>query len=198
MRPIHTLVFIALALIMAVTRIHHFAAIPDASWAVFFVAGFYFGKQTRWAFPMLIGFAFLADWYAIATAGMDFLGHYCVSPAYWFLLPAYAALWFGGRWLAQHEAGLRWRSLGFLVVALLASVSVCYLISNGSFYWISDSWGGADASRSLVGWFANLGHWYLPFLKVTAMYVAVAALLHAALLAVGLGHRLDAGTRSAS
>lgn len=198
MRPIRTLAFIALALIMAVTRVHHFAAIPDASWAVLFVAGFYFGRQTRWAFPALIGVAFLADWYAIASAGINFLGHYCVSPAYWFLLPAYAALWFGGRWLAQHEAGLRWRSLGLLAVSLLASASVCYVISNGSFYWISDSWGGADASRSLMGWFANLGHWYLPFLKVTAMYVAAAALLHATLLAAGLGHRFDAGTRPVS
>lgn len=197
MRPIHILAFTALALVMAATRIHHFASIPDASWAVFFVAGFYFSKQTRLAFPLLIVVAFLADWYAIASAGMNFLGHYCVSPAYWFLLPAYAALWFGGRWLAQHEAGLRWRSLGFLAGALLVSVSVCYVLSNGSFYWLSDSWGGADATRSLSGWFANLGHWYLPFLKVTVMYVAVAALLHTAFLAARMGRTLDAGESSA-
>lgn len=189
MRTIPTLLFVTLALVMAVTRIHHFAAIQDASWAVFFVAGFYFGKQTRWAFPVLIVLALLADWYAIAAAGIEFWGGYCISPAYWFLLPAYASLWFGGRWLARHEAGLRWRSLGLLGVALVVSVSACYLLSNGSFYWISNSWGGADAQRSLGGWVANLGHWYLSFLKVTAMYVAIVALLHAAALAAGLGRK---------
>lgn len=172
-----------LALVMAATRIHHFAAIPDASWAVFFAGGFYLRAQWRWAFPALIAVAFLADWYAIAAAGIDFLGHYCVSPAYWFLLPAYLSLWLGGAWLAARRPGLRWRSLGQLALALLVSVSLCYVLSNGSFYWLSDSWGGADAQRSLGGWFANMGHWYLAFLRTTAMYVAGAALLHATALA---------------
>lgn len=175
--------FALLALLMAATRIHHFAAIPDASWAVFFAGGFYLKNQQRWAFPALIVVAFLAHWYAISAAGIDFWGHYCVSPAYWFLLPSYLALWLGGVWLAARRPGLRWASLGQLAAALLVSVSVCYVLSNGSFYWISDSWGGADAQRSFAGWLANMGHWYLSFLRVTAMYVAGAALLHAAALA---------------
>ena len=183
----HAIAFSALlALVMGVTRIHHFAAIPDASWAVFFVAGFYLRARWRWAFPLLMAVAVLADAYAIGKAGIDFWGHYCVSPAYWFLLPSYLALWFGGAWLARRGVALDWRSLAWLTVAFLASVSVCYLLSNGSFYWLSDSWGGAQAQRSLAGWFANLGHWYLPFLKTTGMYVAIAALLHAAALAAGL------------
>ena len=33
-----------LALVMAATRINHFAIFPDASWAVFFVAGFYLNR----------------------------------------------------------------------------------------------------------------------------------------------------------
>lgn len=185
MRPTSFFLLAILALVMVATRIHHFAAIPDASWAVFFVAGFYFGKQGRWVFPALIVLAFLADWYAIAGAGLDFWSHYCVSPAYWFLLPAYFSLWLGGWWLQRHGAGLRWGALASLAAALLVSVSLCYLLSNGSYYWLSDGWGGADAQRSLAGWFTNLGHWYLPFLKVTAMYVAVAAGLHAAALAAG-------------
>lgn len=184
MRSQNPLIFFVLVLMMAVTRIHHFAAIPDASWAVFFVGGFYLGKHTRWAFPALLVVAFLADWYAISSIGMDFWGHYCVSPAYWFLLPAYAALWFGGVWLDRCKPALNWRSLGLLAATLLASVSVCYLLSNGSYYWISDSWGGADAQRTLGGWLLNMSHWYLPFLKVTAMYVAVAAGLHAIALAM--------------
>ena len=178
--------FALFALVMGLTRIHHFAALPDASWAVFFVAGFYLRAHWRWAFALLMVVAVLADAYAIGKAGIDFWGHYCVSPAYWFLLPSYLALWLGGAWLARRNPALSWRALGELGVAFLISVSLCYLLSNGSFYWLSDSWGGAQAQRSLAGWFANLGHWYWPFLKTTGMYVAIAALLHAAALAAGL------------
>ena len=38
-----------LVLLMAGTRINHFAPIPDASWAVFFIGGFYLRDWTRWA-----------------------------------------------------------------------------------------------------------------------------------------------------
>lgn len=43
--------FLVLALVMAATRINHFGALPDASWAVFFLAGFYLRGSARWAFP---------------------------------------------------------------------------------------------------------------------------------------------------
>lgn len=175
-----------LALIMAATRIHHFAAIPDASWAVFFVGGFYLRAHWRWAFALLMVVAVLADAYAIQKAGIDFWGHYCVSPAYWFLLPSYLSLWLGGAWLARRNPALDLRSLGWLAMAFVVAVSTCYVLSNGSFYWISDSWGGANAQRSFAGWLANLGHWYLPFLRTTGMYVAIAAMLHATALATGL------------
>ena len=54
-------IFLILALVMAGTRINHFAAIPDASWAVFFVAGFYLRGSWRWAFALLIAIAVLVD-----------------------------------------------------------------------------------------------------------------------------------------
>ncbi len=171
--------FLLLAALMAATRVHHFASIPDASWAVFFAAGFYLKKQWRWAFPALMAIAVLADWYVIHNAGMDFWRHYCVSAAYWFLVPTHAALWLGGAWLARRKAR-RWETMAALAAALLASVSLAYLISNGSFYWLSDSW-LAGRERSIEGWLLNLSHWYLPYLKTTAMYVAGMALLHVAL-----------------
>lgn len=190
-------ILLVLALVMGVTRIHHLGMIPDASWAVFFVAGFYLHAHARWVLPVLFGVAVLVDAYVITAAGLNFWSHYCVSPAYWFLLPAYLSLWFGGHWLARQKVGLHWRSLGALSVALLLSASACYLLSNGSFYWLSDSWGGVDAQRSLGGWFANLGHWYWPFLKVTTMYVTIAALLHAAVLAAGIGQHAETDAHSA-
>ena len=182
-----------LVLVMILTRAHPFAAITDASWAVFFVAGFYLRAHWRWAFPLLIAVAVAVDWYVIQRSGITLWSHYCMSPAYGCLLPAYAALWLGGVWLARHDAGLRWKTLAALAIILPLSVSLCFLISNASFYWLSD----VVAAPSMDGWLANFGHWHLPFLKVTTMYVGIAALLHAAALAVGLARPQADHIRSA-
>jgi len=179
-------IFLGLALVMGVTRfhpslLHH--ALWDASWGVFFLAGFWLRGQGRWAFPLLMAEAVLVDYLVISGQGIDFWSHYCVSPAYWFLLPAYGALWLGGSWLAKHPQGLNLRTLGLAASTLLVAEGICYLISNGSFYWLSAS---VPAPRSLGAWFGNLGDWYLPFLAGTAVYVALGAALHA--LATQLTH----------
>ncbi|WP_329741310.1 hypothetical protein [Dyella sp. A6] len=171
-------IFIALALVMAATRIHlsllHHS-VWDASWGVFFLAGFWLRGQGRWAFPLLMAEAILVDYVVITQQGIPFWSHYCVSPAYWFLIPSYGALWLGGSWLARRQLGLRLPTLGLAALTLLVSEAVCYLISNGSFYWLSAN---VPAPRSFGAWFVNLGDWYLPFLETTALYVALGALLH--------------------
>jgi hypothetical protein len=168
-------IFLLLALAMAATRLHHFGALPDASWGVFFLAGFWLRGSARWAFPLLIAEAVLIDFFVITGQGVDFWSHYCVSVAYWFMPAYFGALWFGGSWLAKHQVGLRLQTLGLAVVALLVSEAVCYLISNGSFYWLSAS---VPQPRTLASWFVNLGDWYLWFLDTTVRYVGIGAVLH--------------------
>ena len=168
-------IFLLLALAMAATRLHHFGALPDASWGVFFLAGFWLRGSARWAFPLLIAEAVLIDFFVITGQGIDFWSHYCVSVAYWFMPVYFGALWFGGSWLAKHQVGLRLQTLGLAVIALLVSEAVCYLVSNGSFYWLSAS---VPQPRNLASWFVNLGDWYLWFLDTTVRYVAIGAVLH--------------------
>ena len=168
-------IFLALALVMSATRLHHFDALPDASWAVFFLAGFWLRGSVRWAFPILMALAVLVDFFVITHAGINFFDHYCVSAAYWMLAPAYLSLWLGGSWLAQHQRGLGLRTLGLAIAALLVSEFVCYLLTNGSYYWMSAT---VPLPRSMGNWFANFGDWYLPFLKTTAIYAAIGAALH--------------------
>ncbi len=175
--PRHAISFALLATLMAATRLHHFAALPDASWAVFFAGGFFLRTSWRWVFPALTVLAIAVDGYVISSYGQNFFSHYCMSVAYWFLIPTHAALWLGGAWLSQRDTQ-RWPALGALAAALLAAVSVAYLVSNGSFYWLADGWLSPDRERSLGGWMLNLSHWYMPYLKTTAMYVAGFALLH--------------------
>lgn len=177
--------FAILAIVMLATRSNlitlgtHIGSLPDASWAVFFIAGFYLTRSWRWAFPVLMGLAVAIDYAVITRQGISFWEHYCVSPAYWFLVPSYAALWFGGAWLRQRYDGLHVRDLALLLVSVVVAASVCYLISNGSYYWLSGHWlAGSNATRSLAGWGKNLGDWYLPFVGMALIYVVVAAVLH--------------------
>ncbi|MBB6241430.1 hypothetical protein [Rhodanobacter sp. MP1X3] len=174
-------ILLVLALVMAATRIHHsflhhFDALPDASWGVFFLAGFWLRGSARWAFPLLMVEAVLVDYVVITNQGLDFWSHYCVSVAYWFLIPSYFSLWLGGSLLAKYQRGLSLSTLGMAVLALLVSVTVCYLISNGSFFWLSAS--VPTATRNFSEWAENLGDWYLPFLETTALWVGLGAVMH--------------------
>ena len=182
-------ILVLLGLVMAATRSHHFSPLanatwgplPDASWAVFFVAGYYLRNWLRWAFPLLMALAVLVDYFVISATGVNFWSHYCVSAAYWFLLPSYLALWMGGAWLAAQGAGAHWRDLGKLAASMVVAVSLGYVISNGSYYWLSDTWLAISVDgRSFMGWMGNLGDWFLPYLRITALYVGVAAVLHVA------------------
>jgi hypothetical protein len=185
-------IFLLLAVVMAATRLHHFSALPDASWGIFFLAGFWLRGSARWAFPLLIAEAVLVDFFVITGAGLDFWTHYCVSPAYWTMPVYFGALWFGGSWLGRHQSGLNLSTLSLAAVALVVSEMTAYLISNGSFYWLS---AGVPLPRSSANWFANLGDWYLPFLATTALYVGIGAVLHigVTLLARTLGSSTRAG-----
>lgn len=186
--------FLVLALVMAATRINHFGALPDASWAVFFLAGFYLRGSARWAFPLLMAEAVLVDFAVITASGMDFWSHYCVSPAYACLVAAYGALWFGGSLVRRHFRGPTPASLGLAALGLVASVVVCHLIAQGSFYWLSNSWLGdsVPATRSVAGWWQNYSDWLLPYLGTASLYVGIAAALHA--MGVLLGRSLPAAT----
>ena len=165
--------FLGLALVMAATRFPGLAShvhLHDASWALFFIAGFYLTDSWRWAFPALLACAVAVDFVGIKYYGVS---NYCVTVAYWFLVPAYGALWLGGRWLRRHESDDASGLMG-LAASALAATSICFLLTNGSFYWL----GGRVADPSWQGWFANFTRWYWPFVSVSLAYIAVAAFGH--------------------
>ena len=162
-----------LVLLMAGTRINHFAPIPDASWAVLFIGGFYLRNWTRWAFPLLMGLAVVVDWTVISNQGMSFWQHYCVSAAYWMLIPAYFAMWAGGMLLRRYYRSASLKSLGMLAATVIGSVALCHLIAQGSFYWISAS----VAEPTFAGWAKNYSDWLLPYMQSAAMYIGAAALV---------------------
>jgi len=167
------LLFLVLALVMAATRFHFPTPVlhlADASWAVFFLSGFYLAKAWRWALPLLILEAVAIDYAAIQYLGVS---NFCVTVAYWFLLPAYGALWIGGAWLNQRQT-LNLQGFTWLVISLFVSASLCFAISNGSFYWL----GRHADTATWSGYTANFNQWYFSFLRVPFEYVTAAAVLH--------------------
>jgi hypothetical protein len=163
-----------LAVVMLLTRVNHFGVVPDASWAVFFLGGYYLRPQSRWAFPVGMVLAVLVDWYVISASGQSFWSHYCVSVGYWFLVPSYLAMWLGGSVLSRLQRGAGWNALAWLVPVFVVATSACFVLSNGSFYWLSE----VVTNPTFAGWGKNLGDWYVPYLFTAGMYVGAAAVIH--------------------
>lgn len=167
---------IALAALMIATRGQHFPTVkqmlPSASWAVFFLAGVYL--RPAWALAALFGLASFLDFAAINWQGVS---DYCVSPAYIALIPAYAALWFGGRWFAGRYS-VKPVALLQLAASVLVSVFVCELISSGSFYFFS----GRFAEPTLTEFAGRVVKYFPSFLGSTAFWIATAALVHTAVV----------------
>jgi hypothetical protein len=168
----------SLALLMAATRFHHFGSavsLPDASLAVFFLAGFYLsGLRTAsvFAFIFLLLEAGGIDFYACAVRGVS---DFCVSPAYWFLIPTYGVMVWAGRWSAA-RARNNARGLGLFAGASFVSTSVAFLVSNGSFYLFSGRYPGMGVSEYAV----RVAQYYPLYLGSALMYLGAALLIHVA------------------
>lgn len=154
----------ALAVLMLVTRFQHFGSgvnLADASLAVFFLAGLFL--SWRW-FPAFALLAAGIDYAAISWAGVS---DYCVTPAYAFLLPTYAAMTFAGAWARRYRA-LRIADLAPLAVATTLGGVVAFAISNGSFYFFSGNFPGL----SYADYLARTAHYAVPYLAWALFYVA--------------------------
>ena len=178
---------VSLAAIMAATRFHHFGDalhLPDASWAIFFLAGFYLSPA--W----LLGLMLEAVAIDLAAIGWMGVSAYCLTGAYAGLQLAHLALWVGGR-----LASWRLRDTATLLPAAglaLGATLVAFALSNGSFYWF----GGRVSDTSLAQFGQTFIDYAPRFLASTLGYLAAATLLHVLFTSLGQG-RIGAvrGTR---
>ena len=164
---------IPLMLSMVATRFYHIGSawhLPDASWAVFFLGGFYLARKY---FVLLLAEAVAIDFIFFALGGSQ----YCLSSAYGFLVPAYAALWFGGERLCNiqtRDAMFFMRGAAYWWV----SASLAYLFTNASFYFLSDK----AVDPTLANYFGHAKIWYAAFVSRPMIYLAAAALVHFAVV----------------
>ena len=171
-------IFALLAALMAATRFNHFGSavsLPDASYAVFFLGGLYlsrFARASVAAFSVLIIEAGLIDYYATSVQGIS---DWCMSPAYWFLLPTYGSLWLVGRWFAMRYA-MEGKGLTALALAAWAASSFAFAFSNAAFYLFS----GRFADMSTVEYISRIAQYYSSYVSVALLYIACAVALHMA------------------
>jgi hypothetical protein len=172
------LIALALAALMAATRGQQFAPLahhlPDASLAVFFLAGLYL--RSIWGFPALFGLATVIDLTAIGWGGVS---SYCMTPAYWMLVPAYGVVWGLGRWSAG-RLDMSTASLPLLFGVLIAGGVLAEVFASGGFYLFSGRF--ADLSLvELLGRFAT----YMPATLLHLMlYAGLVAVVHLTLIRV--------------
>ena len=162
---------IVLAVLIALTRTYHFADLhhlPGASWAVFLLAGIYL--RSYWAFPLLFAEAILFDF--AVYSGSSF-GDVCFTPAYFMLLPAYAALWAAGRWYASRHT-YQLRTMINLSLAVLLGTLACELLSSGSYYLLS----GLFSEPNLAEFIGREIKYYPSYLGSVVFYVSISAALH--------------------
>jgi len=171
-------IYAALAALMAATRFEHFGSaisLPDASYAVFFLGGLYLTRSVRAStavFAALIIEAGLIDYYATSVQGIS---DWCMTPAYWFLVPTYGSLWLVGRWFAlRHEMeGLK---LIGLALAASAACSFAFVFSNATFYLFSEHFADMSASE----YASRVAQYYGPYVTAALLYIACAIALHMA------------------
>lgn len=166
---------IVLSIMMWATRNHHVMTLthlPDASWAIFFLLGFYF--RQRMMLPLFLAQAAIIDYLSITQFGTD---DYCVTSAYAFLLPAYSMLWLAGNWYAARYQ-FHVRTLPLFAAATLTGATICELISSGSFYFL----GGHFADTSLSEFALRFARYFPSSLGYIALYLGCAALIHVLLV----------------
>jgi len=164
-----------LSAIMWLTRGHHMASLthlPDASWAIFFIVGFYFSSFA--VIALFLAQAFLIDYLVLTQLG---IGQSCFTIAYSFLLPAYLSLWFAGKWISRRYT-LNLAGFKNLILSAVSGIIICELISSGSYYFIN------VPGTASVGEFMGRLALYLPqALVITMSYLIVALVTHLVMIA---------------
>lgn len=161
-----------LLLAMIITRSHLISHIQDASWAIFFMVGFYL--RSYLSFPIFWLAAFAIDLIVIESHGGQ---SYCFTPSYPFLIPAYAALWAAGHWFSKLYRE-DFRGLFSLAATAIIGIAVCFLISNAGFYWFS----GRFTEMNMLEYTQRLAKYMPMYLQTTLLQLGIAALIHTAVI----------------
>jgi hypothetical protein len=154
-----------LAALMAATRIHHFGVgsiAPDASTAVFFLAGLFLGSP--WWFAAFAIEAVILDAAALGVVGV---ADACMTLGYWTLFAGYLVLWYAGA-LGRRAKRIGVFELARLVCLVSGGVALFFVLSNAGYYF----GGGYDQSMGAAEYISRVSRYFSFYLTVTLVYAA--------------------------
>ena len=160
----HLAIAAVIAFFMLLTRGSHVlspVSLPDASLVLFLLGGLYLGRIGWFALFFMLGAVI-----DFGMAALDPWQGFCLTDGYWGLIPAYGAMWLGGRWLAKRKDA--YAALPYAATALLTTL-VAFVISTQTYYLFSGRFPNNGVLHTLqYGWD------YLPgYLGFTAIYFAL-------------------------
>jgi hypothetical protein len=179
------LVAVLLAVLMAATRVHHFgigAIAPDASTAVFFLAGLLLASPL-W-FVLFSVLAVVLDAFALGIAGV---ADACMTPGYWLLFIGYLVLWFAGRLGRRIERLDVMQGLRLLLLAV-GGTALFFVLSNVGYYF----GGGFDESMGAAEYVRRVQAYFPHYLGMTLVYVAAGVAVFAIAVRFLAGGRIAA------
>ncbi len=174
------LIAVAIAFTMLLTRGSHVlthVSLPDASLALFLLGGLYLSSNLKTSMSWFAAFFGLATFIDFGAAALDPVQGFCLTNGYWGLIPSYAALWFGGFWLAKQSNPFS--PLRFAAVSLGATF-IAFVVSTQTYYLFSGRFPANGAIESMQhGW--N----YLPdWMTVNAAYFGLVLMVVARLRSI--------------
>ncbi|SNR60262.1 hypothetical protein SAMN05192560_0051 [Methylobacillus rhizosphaerae] len=123
---------ILLLFFMLLTRSSHAltsVALPDASLAVFLLGGILL-RRAAW----FVLFFLVAATIDFGAAAWNSYFAFCLTDAYWGLVPAYGVMWLGGRWLARQADAF---ALSRYLPVTLLTTFLAFVISTQTYYLFS-------------------------------------------------------------
>lgn len=155
----------SLAFFMLLTRGSHVltsVALPDASLAILLLGGLTL-KRASW----FVFFVALATGIDFAAASVDSLQGFCITNGYWGMLPTYAVMWLGGRWLSTLKDAFA--ALPYTLVGLVGTL-MAFVISTQTYYLYSGRFPNTGVVETM-----QYGWEYLPsYVGFTMMYLGAA------------------------
>lgn len=169
---IYIAIILLLALLMLMTRTHHFATfnqLPSASIAIFFLAGMYLRSiNSFWFFYILSICIDLGSSYLRGQLGD------CLTASYPALVFSYAIMFAAGFYTRPNWTQQVWIVNPVKVAAaLFIASSIAFFISNGSYYALS----GKFPELSWVEYSARVDKYYFRSLSNPVFYVGSAMVI---------------------
>jgi hypothetical protein len=158
---------VALVALILVTRTNYSSAAidtPDITLAAFFIAGLWLPSLA--IFAVLFVACVAADLLSFAAGVSD----WCFTPAYVFLVPTYACMWYAGK-LSQGLDLFKASDVAKIALYVVVAIVAAYIISSYSFYYFS---GRLTESSALTYTQSLVRYFWTPYFSWAAMYSALA------------------------